>query len=103
MRFLFLTALLLLLRISLVEQTGQYSFSQLDYSVPSRNRVNFIRHDAEGFVWFSTMSALTVMTDIHVNFFTGNMIMLPCFRTNGNFIEIRAQLFPMLKLTQCVS
>ena len=58
MRFLFLTALLLL-RLLLVAQTEQYSFSKLDiHNVLSHNQVNTILKDANGFIWFGTLSGL---------------------------------------------
>ena len=58
MRFFFFTALLLF-RLSLFAQTEHYSFSKLDiYNVLSHNQVNAILKDADGFVWFGTMSGL---------------------------------------------
>ena len=93
-RFLFLTALLLILRISLVGQTGQCSFFQLGYSVPSYNQVNAIWKDTDGRVWFGVMRGSIVITDIDISFFTSNMMMLPGSGANGNFAETRANFCP---------
>jgi signal transduction histidine kinase/ligand-binding sensor domain-containing protein/DNA-binding response OmpR family regulator len=58
MRFLFLTALLLL-SLSVFAQNEQYNFSKLDiYNGLSHNQVNTILKDQDGFVWFGTMSGL---------------------------------------------
>ena len=94
MRFLFLTALLIV-RLSLVAQTGQYCFSKLDiYSVVSHNQVNTILKDAEGFVWLRTMPGLAVMMDIDVNFFTSNMMIVPRPGANWNFVMTGSNFFP---------
>lgn len=92
MRFLFLTALLLLHRTSLVAQTGQYRFSKLDrYRGGLHNQVNT---DADGFVCFSIMPGLGVMTDIDVNFFISNMIIVPHPGANCNFVVTGSSFFP---------
>ncbi|HEV8285146.1 MAG TPA: two-component regulator propeller domain-containing protein [Chitinophagaceae bacterium] len=58
MRFLFLTALLLL-TFSVLAQSEHYNFSRLDiYNGLSHNQVNAILKDEDGFVWFGTMSGL---------------------------------------------
>jgi signal transduction histidine kinase/ligand-binding sensor domain-containing protein/DNA-binding response OmpR family regulator len=58
MRLVFLTALLLL-SLSLFAQSEHYNFSKLDiYNGLSHNQVNSILKDADGFVWFGTMSGL---------------------------------------------
>ena len=87
MLFLYLTALLSLLRRSLVAQTGQYSFSELAiYNLLSDDRVNSILQDADGLVRFSTMPALTVMMDARVNFFTSNMMIVSRAGADWNFV-----------------
>lgn len=58
MRFVFLTALLLL-SASCYAQKERYNFSKLDtYTGLSNNQVNTILKDADGFLWFGTMSGL---------------------------------------------
>ena len=58
MRFYLLTALLVL-SFSLFAQSERYNFSKLDtYTGLSHNQVNAILKDADGFLWFATMSGL---------------------------------------------
>lgn len=58
MRFVFLTALLLV-SLTFFAQSEHYNFSKLDiYNGLSHNQVNTILRDADGFVWFGTMSGL---------------------------------------------
>jgi signal transduction histidine kinase/ligand-binding sensor domain-containing protein/DNA-binding response OmpR family regulator len=85
MRFVFLTALLLL-SFSLFAQSTHYNFSKLDiYTGLSHNQVNAILKDHDGFLWFGTASGLnrydgysfkifhkqpndsTSLTDSHIN------------------------------------
>ena len=58
MRFVFLTVFLLV-SFSLFAQSEHYNFSKLDtYTGLSHNQVNAILKDADGFLWFGTMSGL---------------------------------------------
>lgn len=58
MRFLLWIALLFF-SVSLFAQSEHYNFSKLDiYNGLSHNQVNTILRDADGFVWFGTMSGL---------------------------------------------
>ncbi|HEX6432574.1 MAG TPA: two-component regulator propeller domain-containing protein [Niastella sp.] len=58
MRFL-IPIVLLLLSLSIFAQGEHYNFSKLDiYTGLSHNQVNAILKDADGFLWFGTMSGL---------------------------------------------
>jgi signal transduction histidine kinase/ligand-binding sensor domain-containing protein/DNA-binding response OmpR family regulator len=58
MRFVFLTAMLLV-SFSLFAQSERYNFSKLDtYNGLSHNQVNAIIKDSKGFMWFGTLSGL---------------------------------------------
>jgi signal transduction histidine kinase/ligand-binding sensor domain-containing protein/DNA-binding response OmpR family regulator len=58
MRFL-ISVVLLLLSLSVLPQSERYNFSKLDiFSGLSHNQVNAILKDADGFLWFGTMSGL---------------------------------------------
>lgn len=58
MRFLF-SVVLLVLSLSVFPQSERYNFSKLDiFSGLSHNQVNTILKDADGFLWFGTLSGL---------------------------------------------
>lgn len=58
MRFLY-SIVLLLLSLAVFAQSEHYNFSKLDiHSGLSHNRVNAVLKDADGFLWFGTMSGL---------------------------------------------
>lgn len=94
MRFLYLIALLLLGRLSLVYQTGTYIFSELAIcNLLSYNRVNSVLRGVDGPVWLSAIQAVTVMMDARVNFLTGNMMIVPCSGADWNVVVTGANFF----------